>query len=170
MNTIDVIVFLFLTYGLIKGLIKGFIVEIAGMIALFIGVLGAFKFSALLGSYLEAFVNWDSRSVQIVSFLLLFVGIIFVISLIAKMITKVLQIVALGLLNRLLGGLFGLFKWFVILSVLVLICEEVNQIVTLFPETLLKESMSYPFLKDLGTLLFDWVIQNETIQQQKQII
>jgi membrane protein required for colicin V production len=48
MNTIDVIVFLFLTYGLIKGLIKGFIVEIAGMIALFIGVLGAFKFSALL--------------------------------------------------------------------------------------------------------------------------
>jgi membrane protein required for colicin V production len=86
------------------------------------------------------------------------------------MITKVLQIVALGLLNRLLGGLFGLFKWFVILSVLVLICEEVNQIVTLFPETLLKESMSYPFLKDLGTLLFDWVIQNETIQQQKQII
>ncbi|MEK9613171.1 MAG: CvpA family protein [Flavobacteriaceae bacterium] len=170
MNTIDVIVFLFLAYGLIKGLIKGFIVEIAGMIALVIGVLGAFKFSSLLGAYLGVFVNWDSRSVQIVSFILLFMGIIFAISLIAKMITKVLQVVALGLLNRLLGGLFGLLKWFVILSVLVLIYEEINQIVTLFPGTLLVESISYPFLRDLGTLLFDWVIQNETIQQQKQII
>ena len=47
MNVFDVIVIVCLGYGLIRGLIKGFIVEISGVIAIFFGVLGAFKFASL---------------------------------------------------------------------------------------------------------------------------
>jgi membrane protein required for colicin V production len=166
MNAFDVIFFVALAYGLIRGLIKGFVVEVSGMIALILGVFGAFKFSSLLGNFLIDYVNWEPKIIQIVSFILLFIGIIYCISLLAKMLTKALQIVALGLLNRFAGGLFGVLKWITILCVFTLIYKEVNTIVTLMPKTVLKESIFYPFLSDLGSILFDWVLNNETIQNQ----
>ena len=106
MNTIDVIVGLLLAYSLFRGLTKGFVIEISGMIALFLGIMGAFKFSSFIGKYLSSYVDWNPKIIQAVSFILLFIGIIYAISLLAKMLTKALKIIALGGLNRLIGGLF----------------------------------------------------------------
>lgn len=169
MNIIDLIVLIILSYGLIRGLIKGFVVEVAGVVALVLGLMGGFKFANLLGNYLSAYVDWSPMTIQTVSFLLLFIVIIYGVSLLAKMITKTLKIIALGWINRIIGGLFGFIKWSIILSSLVLISQEVNEIITLMPEESLKNSKSYPFLKNLGSFLFDWVTQSQTIQEQQFI-
>ena len=47
MNIFDVIILIILLYGLIKGFIKGFIIEVAGIIALILGVTGSFKFARI---------------------------------------------------------------------------------------------------------------------------
>lgn len=167
MNTIDVIVGLLLAYSLFRGLTKGFVIEISGMIALFLGIMGAFKFSSYIGKYLSSYVDWNSKIIQAVSFILLFIGIIYAISLLAKMLTKALKIVALGGLNRLIGGLFGVIKWCVILSALTLVFKEINSFMTLMSPAILEESIAYPFLKELGDFLFDWVLQNQTLQEQQ---
>ena len=125
MNMLDVIVIICLGYGLIKGLIKGFIVEVSGVIAIFFGVLGAFKFASLFTQFIFKYVDLDPKIVQGICFLILFTGIVYGISLLAKMITKTLQIIALGLLNRIMGGLFGLTKWLVIISSLVLVFNQI---------------------------------------------
>ena len=109
------------------------------------------------------------NSFDVVFFVLLFIGIIYFISLLAKMLTKALKIIALGLLNRLAGGLFGVLKWITILSAFTLIYQEINTIVTLMPKTVLEESISYPFLSNLSSILFDWVLNNETIKNQSII-
>jgi membrane protein required for colicin V production len=167
MNTIDVIVGLLLAYSLFRGLTKGFIIEISGMIALFLGIMGAFKFSSYIGKHLSSYVDWNPKIIQAVSFILLFIGIIYAISLLAKMLTKALKIVALGGLNRLIGGLFGVIKWCVILSALTLVFKEINSFMTLMSPAILEESIAYPFLKELGDFLFDWVLQNQTLQEQQ---
>ena len=167
MNTIDVIVGLLLAYSLFRGLTKGFVIEISGMIALFLGIMGAFKFSSYIGKYLSSYVDWNPKIIQAVSFILLFIGIIYAISLLAKMLTKALKIVALGGLNRLIGGLFGVIKWCVILSALTLVFKEINSFMTLMSPAILEESIAYPFLKELGDFLFDWVMQNQTLQEQQ---
>ena len=169
MNSFDVVFFVALTYGLIRGLIKGLVIEVSGMIALVFGIFGAFKFSSVLGNFLIDYVNWEPKIIQIISFILLFIGIIYCISLLAKMLTKALKIIALGLLNRLAGGLFGVLKWITILSAFTLIYREINTIVTLMPKTVLEESISYPFLSNLSSILFDWVLNNETIKNQSII-
>ena len=51
-NYIDLILGGILVYGAIKGLMKGLIVEIAGLMALVIGVWGAIHFSDVVGDYL----------------------------------------------------------------------------------------------------------------------
>ena len=169
MNIFDFIILIILLYGLIKGFIKGFIIEVAGIIALILGVTGSFKFASILEVYLNSYVDWSPKTVQIISFIILFIIIIYAVSLLAKMITKTLKIIALGMINRIFGGIFGLLKWCVILSSLVLVSQEINEIITLIPDKTLKDSVSYNLLDKLGGFLFDWVMQSKTIQVKQFI-
>ena len=169
MNYFDVLVFIILTYGLLSGFFKGFVVEIAGVIALIFGLLGSFKFSNVLGNTVQIFFDWDSKTIQIVSFIFLFILIIYSISLLAKMITKTLKLIALGWLNRILGGFFGILKWAVVLSAFTLIISELNEIIAIFSDFNFEDSKSYFFLKELGNFLFDWVSQSKSIQEQEII-
>lgn len=169
MNIFDVIVLIILLYGLIMGFIKGFIIEVAGIIALILGVTGSFKFARILEVSLNSYVDWSPKTIQIASFIILFILIIYAVSLLAKMITKTLKIIALGMINRIFGGIFGLLKWCVILSSLVLVSQEINEIITLIPDKTLKDSVSYSLLDKLGGFLFDWVMQSKTIQEKQFI-
>ena len=166
---LDVIVIICLGYGLIRGLIKGFIVEVSGVIAIFFGVLGAFKFTSLFTQFVFKYVDLDPKIVQGICFLILFIGIVYGISLLAKMITKTLQIIALGLLNRIMGGLFGLIKWFVIISSLVLVFNQIESVISFIPQAYIAESIAYTYFVDLGILLFDWLLNNNPISEQKLI-
>ena len=169
MNIFDVIVLIILLYGLMMGLIKGFIIEVAGIIALILGVTGSFKFARILEVSLNSYVDWSPKTIQIASFIILFIIIIYAVSLLAKMITKTLKIIALGMINRIFGGIFGLLKWCVILSSFVLVSQEINEIITLIPDKTLKDSVSYNLLDKLGGFLFDWVMQSKTIQVKQFI-
>jgi len=169
MNIFDVIILIILLYGLIKGFIKGFIIEVAGIIALILGVTGSFKFARILEVSLNSYVDWSPKTIQIASFIILFIIIIYAVSLLAKMITKTLKIIALGIINRIFGGIFGLLKWCVILSSFVLVSQEINEIITLIPDKTLKDSVSYNLLDKLGGFLFDWVMQSKTIQVKQFI-
>ena len=151
------------------GLIKGFIIEVAGIIALILGVTGSFKFARILEVSLNSYVDWSPKTIQIASFIILFIIIIYAVSLLAKMITKTLKIIALGIINRIFGGIFGLLKWCVILSSLVLVSQEINEIITLIPDKTLKDSVSYNLLDKLGGFLFDWVMKSKTIQVKQFI-
>ena len=85
------------------------------------------------------------------------------------MITKTLQIIALGLLNRIMGGLFGLTKWLVIISSLVLVFNQIESVISFIPQAYIAESIAYTYFVDLGVLLFDWLLNNNPISEQKLI-
>ena len=68
-----------------------------------IGLLSHLNFKCFRNT-IENLIDWDSKTIQITSFIFLFILIIYSISLLAKMITKTLKLIALGWLNRILGG------------------------------------------------------------------
>jgi membrane protein required for colicin V production len=170
MNIFDIIILIILSYGLINGFVKGFIIEVAGIISLILGVTGSFKFASILEVYLNSYVDWRPKTIQAASFIILFVIIIYAVSLLAKMITKTLKIIALGMINRIFGGIFGLLKWCIILSSLVLVSQEINEIITLIPDKTLKESISYNLLEKVGGFLFDWVMKSKNVQVEQFIL
>ena len=61
MNTIDLIFALILSYGLIKGMMKGFIVEIASLLALILGTYGAMHFSHFAAHLISQYVSWEEQ-------------------------------------------------------------------------------------------------------------
>lgn len=160
MELFDIVVFLFIGYGLIRGFSKGFIIEVSGFLALFAGIYGAFHFSDLVRLQLSKHVDWNPKTIEITSFLILFIGCVYVISLLAKMLTKVLKLAALGFINRLLGATFGILKMTLILCALLMAYHKTEPLITLFPNTFSENTLTYDALLNVGQLLFDWVMEN----------
>ena len=163
MNVIDVVTFIILTYGFLRGLNKGFVIEISGILAFALGLMGAFKFSSLTSEIFRDLVDWNP------SFIALFLIIIYLISLMAKMVTKTLKLIALGWLNRIFGALFGFIKWSIIISALFIVVNEINTLVTVFPDSIFENSKIYPFLANFGSFLFDWVTESKVIEDNQII-
>jgi len=117
-NGIDIVLGIFLLIGLIQGFRKGLIVELASLAGLVLGVFGAVHFSYIVANWLIDYTNWNEQTIQLVAFAITFVGILILVSLLAKAVTKLIGLIALGMINRLLGAVFGVLKIAFITSVI----------------------------------------------------
>ena len=142
-NYIDGFVLLALAYSFYKGFSKGFVIVIASFVALILGVVGAMYFSDMVAEVLKAKTEMDEQYISITAFTLTFMGIIFGVHLIAKVVNQAVKIVALGPLNKIMGGTFSALKTIVILSVVFYIFDFVNSNVTLVKHKTLRESIAY---------------------------
>lgn len=143
MNYLDVILAIPLIWGLYKGISKGIIKELAGLIALIAGIYGAVHFADNIHPYLKEQFAIESSFLPIVSFAITFIGIVLVIKLISFIIDKIVKAVALGIISRLLGGVFGLLKTAFIISALLLIFNTFDHYLKLIPTEQKKQSVLY---------------------------
>lgn len=147
MSYIDIILLLPLLYGAFKGFSKGLIVEIATLLALVAGVYISIKFSGYTETFLRDFFHISSRYISYIALGITFLGVIIGISLLGKMLTKLADMMSLGLLNKLSGMLLGAVKWFVILCVLLLIVDALDDKFHFISEETKENSLLYqPFL------------------------
>lgn len=160
MEILDIVVLALTGFGFIKGYGKGLIIEISGFIALLAGIFCAFQFSSMLGSYLSSYLDWNPQSIQITSFILLFVGVVYVVSITAKILTKILKLAALGFLNRVAGGVFGGLKFLVMLSALIFAYQNVQSLFPIIPQSFFRNAITYPYIMEFAGFLFDWIMEN----------
>ncbi|MDX1830074.1 MAG: CvpA family protein [Lutibacter sp.] len=154
MNTFDIIISALLIFGFIRGLLKGLFVEIASLAALILGVYGAIHFSYFASAILKNYVSWDEKYITIVAFALTFAIIVIVIALLGKLFTKIANFAALGLLNKLLGGVFGALKIGLILSIVLLIFSKLNNTIPFLSAEQQNETILYEPIKNLAPTLF----------------
>ena len=154
MNIFDIILTAFLLFGFIRGLMRGLFVEVASLVALVAGIYGAIHFSYFIGAYLAEFVDWEEQYITVASFALTFAIIVLVISLAGKLLTKIADFAALGLLNKILGGVFGLLKIGLILSIILLVFSKLNNTVPFISEDQQRNSVLYEPVKNLAPILF----------------
>ena len=159
MNYIDLIVAIPLVWGAIMGFKKGLVLELASLVALFLGIWGAMRFSNLTATYLAEWVDASSSLISLLAFVLTFILIVLAVHLLAKLIDKSLKLVALGFLLRISGALFGIIKYALILSVLMYAFEAINQKWQIVAPEIIVDSMMYQFLKIVNEPLFEWLSQ-----------
>ena len=160
MSIIDIVLGALLLFGLIRGAMKGLFVEIASLFALVLGVFGAIHFSYFVADLLESKVDWDEKTMNIVAFATTFVIIVLAISLAGKALTKLADFAALGMLNKLLGGVFGALKIGLILSVLLIVFNKLNKTLPFMEEDELEESILYKPVKCLAPMIFPTLIKS----------
>ena len=143
MNYIDIILIVPLLWGLYKGFTKGLIIEAASIIALGLAIWGGIKFSDLLTGYIRGHFDWSTKYLPVVSFAILFLGILFLVYAIAKLIERLVKAVSLGFVNKLAGGIFGMLKFGLILSVLIFVMNAIEKSVRLIPSETKEKSLLY---------------------------
>jgi membrane protein required for colicin V production len=159
MNSLDIILAIFLIIGLIQGLRKGFFIELASLVGLILGVVGAIYFSHIVAGFLVSFTSWEEQTLNLVSFAVTFIGIVIIVSLIARILTKAADIVALGVLNKLMGSLFGLIKTAFFLSVLLLFINSIEKEMSFMDQEKKEASILYKPVASLAPMVLPKLIK-----------
>ena len=125
MNYIDIVILLFLLYGAFRGFSKGLIIEVATLAGLILGVFIAIRYSPFTEGILKDFLNITSRYLSYIALAVTFLLVVIVVYLLGKMLTRLVNIISLGLVNKLLGTL-GIAKYFIMVCVLLMIVDALN--------------------------------------------
>ena len=88
------------------------------------------------------------------AFALTFVGIVVAVSLAGKLLTKIASFAALGILNRILGGIFGFLKIAFILSVILSFFMKMNNTIPFVSKEQIKASIFIEPVKNLAPMIF----------------
>ena len=159
MEFIDIILGGLLLYGLGKGLWKGLIAELAALVSLFIGIFVAIKFSGYVGTQLAGHME-NPKYISMTAFAVTFIAVVVGIILLAKVFTQLAKATGLGLVNRILGGVFGLMKMILILSVSLNFFLKLNSTNAFAEKKTLDESVFFYPILSVSNLIFpvleDW--------------
>lgn len=166
MNYIDYIIVILLVIAAVKGAVKGFVYEVASLIALIAGVWGAIKFSGATETYLVNRLNLTSQYIDVIAFIITFLLIIVLVHFIGKAIEKAVESISLGGLNRVLGLVFSVLKTAFILGILVVLIHKIDETISIIPEDDITESRFYEPLRGLAVSTFPFV-QN-LIEEMKE--
>ena len=126
MNYLDIIIAVPLLYGLIKGFSNGLIKEVTALLSLVVGVYFAINFSEYLEPKVVAVLGGYEEFVSVIAFAVLFVVSVLCINTLGFVIDKLTKALALGIISRVLGGVFGLLKVVVIFSFLLFAINDYN--------------------------------------------
>lgn len=126
MNIIDIILFIPIIWFAYAGFKRGFIIELASLVALILGIYTALYFSFYAENFLEHILNMGPKYRPIVAFILTFIVVIVLVHLIGKLLERLINLVALGFLNKFAGGIFGILKGALFLSIVLLIINQFN--------------------------------------------
>ncbi|HAQ19225.1 MAG TPA: colicin V production protein [Prolixibacteraceae bacterium] len=166
MNYIDLILGIILILAAIQGFRNGFIVELASLAALVLGIWGAIRFSDWTADFITDITNYRSEHLSTIAFVVTFIAIVIIVHILGKMLDSVVKAVALGFLNRLAGIIFGVLKTAVILSIFLLLFENIDENVHILPSRQKAESKIYEPMKQLVPTLFPfiklWSTEKET--------
>ena len=156
-NMMDLVFGGLIAYGGFKGFRKGVIVELTSLLALELGIYGAILFSGFVAEHLTSYIDFDKRYVDLASFGLTSVGIIFGVSLLGKMLTSLAKLVMLNGVNRMLGLLFGGLKLAVFSGVILIFLMKANALFGFIPSEIIEQSLLCDTLLGLGEWIFDYV-------------
>ena len=148
---LDVIGIILIFLFFVRGYMKGIIVSAFSVLAILLGIVCSLKLSQSLSAWLLEKGWITSGWVQVISYVALFIGVFLIVRLIARLLQKAVEGMALGVVNKLIGGLLYAFLGAVLWSSLLWIGNQMH-IVT--PETI-AASKTYPWLSKLAPWFFD---------------
>lgn len=148
---LDVVGIILIVLFFIRGYLKGIIVAAFSVLAILLGILCALKFSQMLSAWMLEKGYVASGWVQLISYVVLFLGVFLLVRLLARLIQKSAEGMMLGFVNKLIGGLLYAFLGAVLWSSLLWIGGKLHII---SPETI-AASKTWPWLSQLAPWFFE---------------
>ena len=119
MNQFDILIVVIFGFCLIRGFFRGFIKEVSSIIGVLGGFYAAYTYYMEFARPLSGWIS-DKSYLYIFSFLIVFCGVFFIISIIGVVIKYILNIAFWGWVDRICGAGFGIIKSVLIASILLI--------------------------------------------------
>ena len=152
MGVIDIIILVFIAIGVIQGLIKGSLKQLAVIVGLIAGLLLARALFGILAEQLAPVLGTSITVAQILSFILVWVAVPLGCSLIASVLTKALEVINLGWLNRLFGALLGAVKVMLLVGLGIYVLEYIDPKSEMISKTTKNASLLYSPMKEFADM------------------
>ncbi len=156
MYILDIIIIVLLASAAIFGAMKGIIRQVFGLLALFLGVYCAFKFSSWAAHYIAMWLHTGEQLTRILAFSVTFIAVMIAVILIGRLIARLASLAALGVIDKILGSVFSVFKVMCILCVLLYIVQHFNGQFHFLRENI-TASFSYTFLNKVLQAVFPYL-------------
>lgn len=143
---LDILLIITLVLAVIKGFRRGFILGIFSLLAIIIGLAAAIKLSAVVASHISGSVNVSNRWLPVISFAIVFIGVVLLVRLGAILIQKSMEVAMMGWLNRLAGILLYVVIYVIVYSIFLFYAEQIKLIK---PETI-QASVTYHYVQPWG--------------------
>ena len=156
-NYFDIIIAIFLLWSAYRGMTRGFLIMAASLAALILGVWGAIRFSHLTAAILISSFGVQTKYLALISFALTFVIIVVLVHLLSRALDKLVKAVALGIVNRLAGLLFGVLKTAFLISIILVLLNGINNRIPFIPDEHKENSLLYQPLSRLAPAIFPFL-------------
>ena len=154
MATIDIIILIFIGIGTVLGMIKGFIRQLSSLVGLVVGLLVARALFAEVGYWMVSTIGVPETIAQLLAFFMLWIAVPILFSLFASFLSRALEVVHLGWINRWLGAGLGTVKFMLIIGLVGHLFEFIDADHEMLPQRITSESVLYQPLYDfVGTFI-----------------
>lgn len=148
---IDIVFAIIIIIAALKGYQKGLILAVFSLVAFIIGLAAALKLSAVVANYLQGSLNVSARWLPVISFAVVFLGVVLLVRWGGKLVEKTFQAVLLGWVNRIGGIVLYAALYITIFSIFLFYAEKIQ---LLAPDTI-KASATYSFVQPWGPAVID---------------
>ncbi len=140
--------------AVVLGIKRGLVKQIVALAVVVLGIHLSLRFSDPLQAYLAQMVEWEPFWAKAVSFTVIFLAVALLLSLLGKLVEKVIKIAMLGWLNRLLGLLVAMLSAALAVGTLIYIVNSANNLLQFLPEEQIAQSRFYTPLLNLVEQVF----------------
>lgn len=147
MSKVDITLAIIIMVGAYSGFKEGFLMELFSFLAILLGIFAGFKLMGWAMIALEKEFNVDSQTLPYIAFATVFVTVVFLVNLSARLVRPRLDKSILGNVDPIAGAVVGFFKTTFMLSILLWIFFSLKFD---FPEHWMEGSWILPMVAGLA--------------------
>ena len=148
---IDLVYLFVIILSLVQGYRHGLIVGFFSLVAIIIGLAAAIKLSSVVAEWLGHSGKVGAQWIPIISFAVVFIGVVILIRLGAHLLERIVKTVMLGWANKIGGMIFYLAIYTIVFSILLFYLEKMD----LIPPATTAKSITYPIIHAWGPKVID---------------
>ena len=157
MNILDIIILICFVPAIIQGLRKGLVSQVIAIVSILAGVYLSFEFASVASEWLGQYIEGSEQALKILAFALILIAVIAGLTLLGKLLEKIIKVVMLGWLNRLLGAAFSFVKCVLIIGLIFVVINALNETFNLVSKEYIDKSILYPYIKNMTDLVFPYL-------------
>lgn len=149
----DILILIISIYCIIKGYRTGFVKQLASLTGLVVGAILSGKISEIILPKIPKSLNIPESILTPLTYVLAFTLIIFVFYLIGTLIESILKTAKMGKLNRLVGVIFCLTKYYFAVSLILNLLLMLNSKLHFYNTETIESCKTYAYIQPISPLI-----------------